>query len=95
MKGLASVLDRFSEGLQVRGILPSLREEVGRSLILYTPPRSYPVADERPAPTSINPSQRVRDLHQPLPFAIRSASPPVVEAARCRRGTTAAYDDTP
>lgn len=29
MKGLTSVLDRFSEGLRVRKILPSLLEEVG------------------------------------------------------------------
>jgi SCY1-like protein 2 len=28
MKGLASVLDRFSEGLRVRKVLPSLLEEV-------------------------------------------------------------------
>ena len=34
MKGLASVLDRFSEGLRARKILPSLLEEVGRFLIL-------------------------------------------------------------
>jgi SCY1-like protein 2 len=31
MKGLTSVLDRFSEGLRVRKILPSLLEEVGGS----------------------------------------------------------------
>ena len=35
MKGLASVLDRFSEGLRARKILPSLLEEVG--------PISYPL----------------------------------------------------
>ena len=29
MKGLTSVLDKFSEGLRVRKILPSLLEEVG------------------------------------------------------------------
>lgn len=28
MKGLTSVLDRFSEGLRIRKILPSLLEEV-------------------------------------------------------------------
>ncbi len=28
MKGLAGVLDRFSEGLRIRKILPSLLEEV-------------------------------------------------------------------
>jgi hypothetical protein len=29
MKGLTSVLDRFSDGLRTRKILPSLLEEVG------------------------------------------------------------------
>jgi hypothetical protein len=29
MKGLTGVLDKFSEGLRVRKILPSLLEEVG------------------------------------------------------------------
>ena len=33
MKGLASVLNRFSEGLRARKTLPSLLEEVGRSPI--------------------------------------------------------------
>ena len=34
MKGLASVLDRFSEGLRTRKILPSLLEEVSLNLML-------------------------------------------------------------
>ena len=34
MKSLAGVLDRFSKGLQVRKILPSLLEAVGRSFVL-------------------------------------------------------------
>ena len=32
MKGLTSVLDRFTEGLRVRKILPSLLEEVRTKL---------------------------------------------------------------
>ena len=66
-------------------------------------PPSYPLnigtvlsrADERPAPTTINPSQYVRDIHWPLPFAIRFASAPVAEAVLCRQGTTAEYGDSP
>ena len=58
-------------------------------------PRFYPVADERPAPTTINPSQYLHDLHEPLPFAIRFASAPVVAAALCRQGTSPEYGDTP
>ena len=34
MNGLASVLDRLSEGLRMRKILPGLLEEVGPSLVL-------------------------------------------------------------
>ena len=36
----------------------------------------------------IIPSQYLRDLHQPLPRAIRFASAPVIEAALCRQGTS-------
>ena len=35
MKGLTSVLDKFSEGLRVRKILPSLLEEVSVSSLLH------------------------------------------------------------
>lgn len=35
MKGLTSVLDKFSEGLRVRKILPSLLEEVGAPSFLW------------------------------------------------------------
>ena len=63
MKGLASVLDRFSEGLRARKILPSLLEEVGIIFFLRTSPKFDLVTDERPAPTTFNPSQRVRHLH--------------------------------
>lgn len=34
MRGLAGVLERFSEGLRIRKILPSLLEEVRVTLIL-------------------------------------------------------------
>jgi len=94
MKGLSSVLDRFSEGLRTRKILPSLLEEVGTIFFLRTSPKFYPIADERPAPTTTNPSQRLRNLHQPLPLEIRFAGSSIVEAAFCHQGTTAEYDDT-
>ena len=35
MKGLTSVLDKFSVGLRVRKILPSLLEEVGVPSLSY------------------------------------------------------------
>lgn len=35
MKGLTSVLDRFSEGLRTRKILPTLVEEVSHSTSVY------------------------------------------------------------
>ena len=94
MEGLDSVLDRFSEGLRARKILSSLLEELSRSPVLRTWPRSYSIADERPASTAINPPQCALDFHQPLPFTIRFASAPVVEAALCHQGIAAEYDDT-
>ena len=94
-EGLVSVLDRFSEGLRARKILPSQLEEVGRSPILEHDQGFILFADERPAPTTINPSQYLRDVHQPPPFAIRFASAPVVAGALCRQGTTAEYHGTP
>jgi len=36
MKGLTSVLDKFSVGLRVRKILPSLLEEVGVPSLSYS-----------------------------------------------------------
>jgi hypothetical protein len=94
MKGLTSVLDRFSEGLQARKILPRLLEEVGTIFFLCTLPRLHLVADERPAPATVNPPQRVRHFHHLLPLAIRFTSPSIVEAAICHQGTAAEYDDT-
>ena len=76
MKGLASVLDQFSEDLRARKVLPSLLEEVGRSLVFPHRQGLIPVADERPVPTTINPSQCPRDLYQPFRAAIRFASVP-------------------
>ena len=52
-------------------------------------------ADEGPASTTANPPQSVSDPHRPLPFAICSASAPVVAGALCRQGTTAEYDGMP
>ena len=89
------MLDRFSEGLRARKILPSLLEEVGRSPILEHDQGFILFADEIPAPTTINPSQYLRDVHQPPPFAIRFASAPVVAGALCRQGTTAEYHGSP
>ena len=94
-EGLVSVLDRFSEGLRARKILPSLLEEVGRSPILEHGEGFILFADERPAPTTINPSQYLRDVHQPPPFAIRFASAPVVAGALRHQGTTAEYHSCP
>ena len=64
-EGLVSVLDRFSEGLRARKILPSQLEEVGRSPILEHDQGFILSAGERPARTTIHPSQYLRDVHQP------------------------------
>lgn len=60
MKGLTSVLDRFSEGLKSRKILPSLLEEVRAILTRQDLAMIDLILDERHSPTSIYSSERLR-----------------------------------
>ena len=93
MEGLDSVLDRFSEGLWARKILPSLPEEVGRSPILehrqglillqMKDPHLLPstLSNVFSISTGLSPSQSLCKCS-------------VVERALFRQGTIAEYDDT-
>ncbi len=55
MKGLTSVFDRFSEGLRVRKVLPSLLEEVRIRFSMWNLTVQFPL-DERPPPSTLYPA---------------------------------------
>jgi hypothetical protein len=79
MKGLTSVLDRFSEGLRVRKVLPSLLEEVGiRTSLGGFRLHRFPFSDERPPSFALYPAQCVRYLdhcHSPAICFLGPAQP--------------------
>lgn len=71
MKGLTSVLDRFSEGLRTRKILPSLLEEVSRSTIALCYKHILKaLLDERCSLTAIYSSKCLRNISITISISI-------------------------
>lgn len=94
MKGLTGVLDRFSEGLRTRKILPTLVEEVSNFYPHYTQLiRMY--VDERCPSITIYPSQRLLYRKSAHPNPIRLTCSTEFKAPFHNQGPTAEYVDTP
>jgi len=90
MKGLTGVLDRFSEGLRVRKVLPSLLEEVRTGLLAWNVKLDFSL-DERHPPSALHPAQRVLHrghCHSP---AIRIIGPAQPQTPVHYQGTTSKH----
>lgn len=102
MKGLASVLGRFSEGLRTRKILPSLLEEVremlGLSIVTRGKGKQVLIAchpDERYKFVTIHPPQCVRDIQCSHIIPIREFGSTKSEAPFCGQRASTKHVNTP
>ena len=96
MKGLTGVLDRFSEGLRVRKILPSLLEEVS------VPPLpwwdfflTFSVLDERSSTTPLHPPKCICHLPGALTDPVCCFGAPKLKATVCHQRSTPEHVDAP
>jgi hypothetical protein len=92
MKGLTSVLDRFSEKLRTRKILPSLLEEVSFIQILKSRLGFIDdIEDERYKSSTLHPTQRICDISIVDAISICVSSSTQPEAFVRNQGTTTKY----
>lgn len=91
MKGLTNVLDRFSEGLRTRKILPSLLEEVSPIFKQHFHLKLTKYQDERHESPSIHTSERLRHLEIIVTEPIRLPSLAQLEAIIHCQGSTTEY----
>lgn len=94
MKGLTGVLDKFSDGLKTRKILPSLVEEVRSLRQSFSHVVWRPLVDERYPSLTLHPSQRFCDITIVIPNSIRNFSSTKSQTVVCYQRTTAKYVDT-
>lgn len=97
MKGLSNVLDRFSEGLRTRKILPTLLEEVSPSSLRQSNSslklNHFGLLDERRIPAPLHPSECILDRNCPLRHSIRIHGPPEPQASIYDQRSTSKHAD--
>jgi hypothetical protein len=95
MKGLTGVLSKFSEGLRIRKILPSLLEEVRYFFSFFDLSYyNYCSIDERHATLAQYSSKCVCDLVYPFPDSVFSHCTSQPKTAIHDKGPTSKHDDS-
>lgn len=96
MKGLTAVLDRFSEGLKTRKILPSLMEEVCYPSRFVRSDRGdnklFLILDERYAPAAIHFAECICHVTESFSNAVRITRAAKSETALCCQRTPSKHD---
>ena len=96
MKGLTNVLDRFSEGLRVRKVLPSLLEEVGVHFLRWRIVLNvFFTTDERFTAAPLYPSKCFRNFSGTLANPIRHLGVTKPKTTVCDQRPTPEHVDPP